>query len=393
MDPALGARDQCLDPVKLHRVDNGTHVDALVQRVADAKLVHAGLEARMESVGKALLNQQTGARATHLPLIEPDRIDQSLDRAVDIGILEHDERRFAAQFKGEGDAASRSRRADLAPDLGGTGKGDLVHIRCRDHLAHSAVSGHDVDHPVGQARLTTDIREQQRRERCPFGGLQNDGIARGQRRRDLPRQHHQREIPRHDLPADAKRLPVRKFGGHQLRHPGVIVEMPLGKGDVDVAAFPDRLAVIKGFEHGEQPRMFLQQPRNGVEEPCPARPTQRLPSRLRCPCGGNGRVDIGLRRLRERGQNFARGRIAAVKTCSRIGEGAADEMAEARALIDDPCQRVPGAFGGGAILHGLEDLLDGHSGLPAAALDVCLVNFRSGASLRRGAPHAAPLTP
>ena len=37
-------------------------------------------------------------------------------------------------------------------------------------------------------------------------GLQDDRAARGERGRELPRRHHQRVVPRHDLAADADRL-------------------------------------------------------------------------------------------------------------------------------------------------------------------------------------------
>ena len=40
----------------------------------------------------------------------------------------------------------------------------------------------------------------QRRQRRLLAGLQHEGIPRGEGRRDLPREHHQRNVPRYDLP-------------------------------------------------------------------------------------------------------------------------------------------------------------------------------------------------
>jgi len=45
----------------------------------------------------------------------------------------------------------------------------------------------------------------QRRHRRLLGGLQYDRAARGERWRDLPRRHQEREIPRNDLANDADR--------------------------------------------------------------------------------------------------------------------------------------------------------------------------------------------
>ena len=74
------AADQRLDPVQLHRIDNGPDVDALVQRIARAQFRHPGLEPRVEILGDPLLHQEARARATDLTLVEPDRIDKALDR-------------------------------------------------------------------------------------------------------------------------------------------------------------------------------------------------------------------------------------------------------------------------------------------------------------------------
>ena len=71
----------------------------LVERIADAQLAHAPLDPRQKSLGDAFLNQQPRSRAADLSLIEPDGIDQSFNRRILIGILEDDERRFAAQFQ------------------------------------------------------------------------------------------------------------------------------------------------------------------------------------------------------------------------------------------------------------------------------------------------------
>ena len=73
------AFDHAFDGLQLNRVDHGAHVDAFVQRIADAQLVHPGTQLVMETVGDAFLHQQARARTADLTLIEPDRIDQTFD--------------------------------------------------------------------------------------------------------------------------------------------------------------------------------------------------------------------------------------------------------------------------------------------------------------------------
>ena len=151
-------------------------------------------------------DQQPRARAADLALVEPDRVDDALDRAVEIGVVEDDERRLAAEFERKLLARARRRAADDAADLGRAGEGDLVDVVMPDDgRARRAVAGDDVDDARRQAHLDADFGEGQRRQRGEFGGLQHHRIARSQRGRDLPRQHQQREIPRNDLPADADR--------------------------------------------------------------------------------------------------------------------------------------------------------------------------------------------
>ena len=65
--------------------------------------------------------------------------------------------------------------------------------------ARAAVAGDDVDDARRQLRLPQDVAEEQRRERRRLGGLEHDGVPGGERGRDLPREHQQREVPRDDL--------------------------------------------------------------------------------------------------------------------------------------------------------------------------------------------------
>ncbi len=67
--------------------------------------------------------------------------------------------------------------------------------------------------------------------------------------------------------------------------------------------------------------------------------------------------------LGDLGQNFGRRGVAAGEGLAGLGEGASDEAAEAAAVAVEPGVGFGGALGGGAVVHGLEDVADVHRGL------------------------------
>jgi hypothetical protein len=72
------------------------------------------------------------------------------DRAVEIGVVEHDERRLAAELERQLLAGAGGRLADDAADFGRAGEGDLVDAGCLTILAGLAVAGDDVDDALRQ---------------------------------------------------------------------------------------------------------------------------------------------------------------------------------------------------------------------------------------------------
>ena len=107
-----------------------------------------------EALGDALLHEQPRAGAADLALVEPDRIDDAFDGAVEIGILEDDEGRLAAELERQRLARAGGRLADQAADLGRAGEGDLVDAGMLDERrAGGAVAGDDVDDARRQAGL------------------------------------------------------------------------------------------------------------------------------------------------------------------------------------------------------------------------------------------------
>ena len=120
--------DHALDAIQLHARDDRTDVDCFVQRKADAQSAHAVPDLRDQVLSNTFLHQQARTRAAYLPLIEPDSIDQSLDGAIEISIVEDDERRFSSQLKRQTLRSRGCGAANRSADFGGTGEGNLVHV-------------------------------------------------------------------------------------------------------------------------------------------------------------------------------------------------------------------------------------------------------------------------
>ena len=344
----------------LNRIHHCAHIDAFVERITQTQGFHPRAQFLVEAFCDTFLHQKARPGAADLTLIEPDRIHQPLDGAVQIGVVKHDVGALAAQLQSERLAGACRRFADLAPHGSRSGKGDFVHVRIDDHLAHGTIAGNDIHDALGQARLTADVGKQQRSERRIFSRFQDHRVAHRQRGRDLPCQHQEREVPRDDLTADAKRLPTRHFLIHQLRVACVMVEMTLHQRNIDVAALADRLAVVECFEHRKEAAVLLQKARNGIEICRPARATHRGPITLRGAGSFDSCVYVFLCCLRQLCQHLAGCGIFALEGLARRGEATIDKVTELASLIDQPSEGLCGAFGGGAIVHGVKNLFDCH---------------------------------
>ena len=224
--------------------------------------------------------------------------------------------------------AAGGRAGDHLADLGRPGERDLVDVRVLDQRAAGvAGAGDDVDDAGRQVGLLADLGEQQRGQRRRLGRLEHDGVAAGERRRDLPGQHQQREVPRDDLAGDAERLGVRPEARVvELVGPARVVEEPgRHQRDVDVARLADRLAVVERLEHRQLAGALLQDA-GDPEQVLAALPGRQLGPDLVVGLARRGHraVDVGLAGLGDLGEHLlGRGadRLegAPVERCRRTG--------------------------------------------------------------------------
>ena len=126
------------------------------------------LSRKGRSIDSCTSSREPGA--AHLALVEPDRVDQPLDGAVEVGVVEDDERRLAAELERQAFARACRRLANDAADLGRTGERDLVDARVIDDRGASlTVAGDHVEHARRQADRLADLGKQQRRQRRELG--------------------------------------------------------------------------------------------------------------------------------------------------------------------------------------------------------------------------------
>ncbi|MDZ7748879.1 MAG: hypothetical protein U5K43_08520 [Halofilum sp. (in: g-proteobacteria)] len=131
------------------------------------------------------------------------------------------------------------------------------------------VAGDHVEHPARHARLVGELGDAHRGHRGLLGRLDDHAVARGQGRTQLPREHHQREVPRqhradhpdglahdhrHGVVADRRGLVVDLVDGL-----GVPQDALDGLGHVDRGAVADRLARVQALHHRELVAVALQQ--------------------------------------------------------------------------------------------------------------------------------------
>ena len=108
----------------------------------------------------AFLHQQPRAGAADLPLVEPDRVDHAFDDAVEVGVVEDDERRLAAELQRQLLAAAGGGFADDPADSVEPVKAILSTSGWLTIASPvRAVAGDDVDHAGRQADLLAHLGE------------------------------------------------------------------------------------------------------------------------------------------------------------------------------------------------------------------------------------------
>ena len=258
-----------LGRVDLARRDERALVGVHVHVVADDDLARALHEHADELVVDLARHECARSRLAHLAVVEERAPQHAGGREVEVGVVEHDVGRLAAEL--ERDLLHRARRElhDAPPDFGRAGERDLVDERVlRELLARAAAgTGDEVDDAGRDVGLFARLHQLDRRQRREARGLQHRAVAGRDRGCDLPAGHEEREVPRHDAGAHAvglaahdalrgreRALAAVDHVGLVLRATGEVLERGRATRHVGEHRLLDRAAAVARFDLGDLPR-------------------------------------------------------------------------------------------------------------------------------------------
>ena len=227
------ALDVAGDPLERDRVDQRAVRRVGVARVADLDLGCPCFEPLQELVEDRGLDEEARAGQAHLARVVV-LVGRGRRRRVEVRVLEHDERRLAAELERHRGQVRGGVAVDRVRGGGGAGERDPVDVlvsreRCPGAGARAV---DDVEHPGREAGLLGEVAEQRARQRRPLGRLQHDGVAGGERRADAPGREHERRVPGRRDGDDAGRVvadPVALAAVQRARRLGQAVAREVGE--------------------------------------------------------------------------------------------------------------------------------------------------------------------
>ena len=128
--------------------------------VADDQGPHVGDQRVDDDVGRAAGHEDAGLRRAHLAVVLQAGVEQLRDGGGEVGVVQHDARRLAAELEGAALHHLAAERTDLAARGGAPGERDLVHERVGDEVAAEVgVAGQDAHDSGWHIRVEEDLGE------------------------------------------------------------------------------------------------------------------------------------------------------------------------------------------------------------------------------------------
>ena len=211
----LADRDVVEVGLELGRVDGRADLGRLVEGVSD----HQRRRPREEGVAKpavdARRDDHAARRRTALAGRVERPLDRALDRVVEVGVVENDQRVLAPHLELDllhpGDCPGRERAAGLD----GPREADRVDLRGVDNRVADlpAAADDQVEDPGRASAVGQQLGHRVGTARHQRGRLEDDAVGVGERGRDLPGRDRDREVPGRD---DADH--PEGFSLHRHRH-------------------------------------------------------------------------------------------------------------------------------------------------------------------------------
>ncbi len=161
---------------------------SILKPCADLQRADAGGKGLGEGIGDAPLDEDAVGGKAILAGCGELGVDGDLDRFCDIGVVEDDQRRVAAELHHQPLHRWRALRGDQAADLGGAGE---AHRAQADIAANASddrcgMAGDHIEDTGGNAGAFTEFGKRQGRKRRFRGGVGDDRAAGGKRGGCLP---------------------------------------------------------------------------------------------------------------------------------------------------------------------------------------------------------------
>jgi hypothetical protein len=170
-------------------------------RVADLDRLGLGRQLVNKLVVDTSLDEMARRGDTGLAGTDESAEGSVVDRLIDVEVIEYQNRRLAAKFKGLVDEISRRCGRRQTAGLGAAGQNQFVDIGMRgERLAGGrAEACYDVQDTRRQAGLRKDLSEAQRRQRRVFRRLDDGRAARSNGWRDITRRDQKWVVERSDV--------------------------------------------------------------------------------------------------------------------------------------------------------------------------------------------------
>ena len=346
--------DGLLDAVAGLARDDGAHLGIQLHAIFDSERFRACGQQWHDPVGHVSHQHRHADGHAAFAGRAIGAADEGIHRLADVGVGHHHHVVLGTAQGLHAFAVVGADLVDVPGDGCGANEAQRLDVGMRQQRVHRhLVALHDAEHPVGQACLLQQLSHEDRRAGVAFAGLEDEGVATGQRHREHPHRHHAGEVERRDAGHHAQGLAQCPVVDTRADLVGVVTLEQLGDAarkfdDVDAAAdlalgIGEDLAVFGGDHRGQGVFVLVEQGQELVEHPRAADGRHVTPGRLGCLGSGHGVGHI----VGYGQQHLARG-LAGGGVPHRLGARAAAALA----LAAYPVADVGRVGEGGGCAHG-----------------------------------------